>query len=66
MQRSEAEIAAVAALSEGAAELGRSAALPTEVIHYLRIRKDHPDAGPSSTIDKLWHWWVLAWVLARQ
>jgi hypothetical protein len=54
---------AVAALSEGAAELGHSAALATELLLYLRVRKDHPDAGPSSTIDELWHWWVLAGVL---
>ncbi len=51
---------AVALLSPGCVELGLPEALATELCHFLNVRARHSDAGPSSTVDELWHWWVAA------
>ncbi|KAG1655894.1 hypothetical protein FOA52_006092 [Chlamydomonas sp. UWO 241] len=54
--RSKTETAAGDALSR----LGRSPALSTELLQFLRVKRAHPnDAGPSSTIDDLWHLMLL-------
>ncbi|KAG1664975.1 hypothetical protein FOA52_001987 [Chlamydomonas sp. UWO 241] len=46
---------AVALLSPGCVELGLPKALATELWHLLTVRAHHSDAGPSSTVDELWH-----------
>ncbi|KAG1664979.1 hypothetical protein FOA52_001991 [Chlamydomonas sp. UWO 241] len=50
---------AIALLSPGCIELGLPKALATELWHFLNVRARHSDAGPSSTIDELWHWMLL-------
>jgi hypothetical protein len=53
---------AVALLSPGCVALGLPEALATELWHFLNVRARHSDAGPSSTVDELWHWWVVGTV----
>ncbi|KAG1658039.1 hypothetical protein FOA52_014351 [Chlamydomonas sp. UWO 241] len=57
--RREQEAGVVELLSPGCQELGLSAALASELFRFLCVRFKHPDAGPSTTIDRLWHWMLL-------
>ncbi|KAG1654604.1 hypothetical protein FOA52_009530 [Chlamydomonas sp. UWO 241] len=56
MSRSLQEATVVALLTPGCAELGLSAALATELFRFFCVRIVHPEAGPSTTIEKLWQW----------
>jgi ubiquitin len=40
-------------------ELRLPVTLATELWLFLNVRMSHPGAGPSSTVDQLWHWMLL-------